>query len=54
MSMVDHAMSSLHQWLNLTLAVGAGLVVVGVFVSLLGGIGRRAEKEPEQTSPLRP
>jgi hypothetical protein len=40
--MVDTAESSLHQWLNLTLIVGGGLVVIGIIVSLLGGL-RRSE-----------
>ena len=45
-SLVGHAVSSLHQWLNLTLAVGGGLVVVGVILTLLGGIGHRPVREP--------
>jgi hypothetical protein len=36
--MVNHAEGSLHQWLNLTLAAGGGLVVFGVIVSMLGGL----------------
>lgn len=36
--MVDTAEASLHQWLNLTLIAGGGLVVIGVVVSLLGGL----------------
>ncbi len=36
--MVNTAEASLHQWLNLTLAVGGGLVVIGIIVSLLGGL----------------
>ena len=39
-------MSSMHQWLNVTLAVGGGLVVVGVILTLLGGIGHRPVREP--------
>jgi hypothetical protein len=38
--MIRHAEDSLHHWLNLTLAAGAALVVVGVAVSLLGGLRR--------------
>ena len=40
-AMVSHAESSLHQWLNLTLAAGGALVVFGVLVSMLGGLRRR-------------
>ena len=39
--MVAHAESSLHQWLNLTLVVGGGLVVIGVILTLLAGLRRR-------------
>lgn len=39
-AMVDHAIGSLHTWLNLTLAAGVGLVVLGVLVSMLGGLRR--------------
>jgi hypothetical protein len=39
--MVNTAEASLHQWLNLTLAAGGGLVVIGVVVSLLGSLARR-------------
>ena len=38
--MVNHAEGSLHQWLNLTLAAGGGLVIFGVIVSMLGGLRR--------------
>jgi hypothetical protein len=41
-AMVGHAIDSLHQWLNLTLAAGGGLVVFGIIVALLGGLRRRA------------
>jgi hypothetical protein len=41
--MVVHAEDSLHHWLNLTLAGGAALVVVGVVVSMLGGLRRHPE-----------
>jgi hypothetical protein len=40
-AMVNNAEGSLHQWLNLTLAAGGGLVVFGVLVSMLGGLRRR-------------
>jgi hypothetical protein len=40
-AMVGHAEGSLHQWLNLTLAAGGGLVVFGVIVSMLGGLRKR-------------
>jgi hypothetical protein len=39
-AMVGHAVGSLHQWLNLTLAAGGVLVVLGVVVSMLGGLRR--------------
>ena len=38
--MVNRAEGSLHQWLNLTLAAGGVLVVLGVIVSILGGLRR--------------
>jgi hypothetical protein len=41
-AMVNHAESSLHQWLSLTLAAGGVLVVFGVIVSMLGGLRRRS------------
>jgi hypothetical protein len=40
--MVGHAIGSLHQWLNLTLAAGGVLVVLGVIASMLGSL-RRSE-----------
>jgi hypothetical protein len=40
-AVVDHAVGSLHTWLNLTLAAGGALVVFGVLVSMLGGLRRR-------------
>lgn len=40
-SMVGHAIGSLHQWLNFTLAAGGVLVVFGVIVAMLGGLRRR-------------
>ncbi len=36
--MVATAQDSMHQWLNVTLVVGGGLLVVGVIVSLLSGL----------------
>lgn len=40
-AMVATAQASMHQWLNLTLILGAGLVIVGVLVALLGSLIRR-------------
>ena len=40
--MVATEQDSMHQWLNVTLVVGGGLVIVGVIVSLLGGLARSA------------
>lgn len=45
-AMVDHAIGNLHLWLNLTLAAGAALVVLGVAVSMLGGLRKRTVREP--------
>lgn len=39
-AMVDHAIGNLHLWLNVTLAAGVGLVVLGVLASMLGGMRR--------------
>lgn len=39
--MVGHAEDGLHGWLNLTLAAGAGLVVLGVAVAILGGLVKK-------------
>lgn len=39
--MVGEAEGSFHQWLNLMLAVGGVLVMLGVFVALLGGLRNR-------------
>ncbi len=36
--MVNQAEASAHLWLNLMLAVGGGLVIIGIIVSLLGGL----------------
>lgn len=38
--MVATAQSSMHQWLNVTLVVGGGLVIVGVIVGLLSSLAR--------------
>jgi hypothetical protein len=40
-AMINHAEGSLHQWLNLTLAAGGVLVVLGIIVSMIGGLLRR-------------
>ena len=45
--MVATAEDSLHQWLNLTLAAGGVLVVLGIVVSMLGGLRR----SPNRVSP---
>ena len=39
-AMVSTARDSMHQWLNVTLISGGGLVVVGVIVALLTGLSR--------------
>jgi energy-converting hydrogenase Eha subunit E len=39
--MVGQAENSAHHWLNLTLAAGAALVVLGVLGAVLGGLRRR-------------
>lgn len=39
-AVVATVQSSMHVWLNVTLAVGGGLVIVGVIVNLLGGLRR--------------
>jgi hypothetical protein len=38
--MVDTAAASMHQWLNISLIVGGGLVVIGVIVTLLVGLAK--------------
>ena len=38
--MVSTAQGSMHQWLNLTLVIGGGLVIVGVIVSLLSSLSK--------------
>lgn len=37
-ALVATTQNSMHQWLNVTLTVGGGLVVVGVLVSLMAGL----------------
>jgi len=48
-AMVEHAVASMHMWLNLTLTVGGGLVIIGVIVSLLSGLGRSRTDEVPAT-----
>jgi hypothetical protein len=38
--MVGTAQDSMHQWLNITLVVGGGLVIIGVIVSLLVSLAK--------------
>lgn len=40
LAMVDAAEASMHQWLNISLIVGGGLVVIGVIVTLLAGLAK--------------
>jgi len=40
--MVATVRSSMHQWLNVTLIVGGGMVIVGVIVTLLSGLASPA------------
>ena len=50
--MVAHAENSLHTWLNITLAAGGGLVVLGAIAAALGGVLRRTTTDPSPaTSP---
>jgi hypothetical protein len=44
--MVDQAIADAHQWLNITLAAGAGLVVLGAVVTVLANLGRRVVRKP--------
>ncbi|MGU3501305.1 hypothetical protein [Mycobacterium sp. C31M] len=37
--MVEHAIDSMHMWLNLTLIISGGVVIIGVIVALLSGLG---------------
>ena len=43
--MVEHAISSMHVWLNLTLTISGGVVIIGVIVSLLSGLGGARREE---------
>jgi hypothetical protein len=45
-ALVDHAVGSMHLWLNLTLAGGAALVVLGVLGAVAGGMRRGARRSP--------
>lgn len=45
-AMVEHAIGSLHLWLNLTLAAGGALVALGVLASMLGGLRAKTVREP--------
>ncbi|MET0475479.1 MAG: hypothetical protein ABW001_12680 [Mycobacterium sp.] len=45
-AMVEHAIGSLHLWLNLTLAAGGALVVLGIVASMLGGVRKKTVREP--------
>lgn len=44
--MVGQAISSLHLWLNLTLAAGGALVAFGVIAAVLGGTRERTVSQP--------
>lgn len=51
-AMVATATTGLHQWLNVTLITGGGLVIVGVIVSLLSGLASASgagRKKPART-----
>jgi hypothetical protein len=43
--MVGTAIDSMHHWLNITLAVGGGLVVLGVLFALVSGLSRRTVRD---------
>lgn len=40
-TLIAYAQTSLHQWLNLTLAAGAVLVVFGIIVTMIGALRRK-------------
>jgi hypothetical protein len=40
-AMVDHAVGSMHLWLNMTLLAGGVLLFIGFVVATLGGLGNR-------------
>lgn len=42
-AMVGQVIDSMHHWLNLTLAAGGALVVLGIVVAMLGGLRRTPE-----------
>ena len=44
--MVGTAINSMHHWLNITLAVGGGLVVLGVLFAAIGGMRQRTVQHP--------
>lgn len=44
--LVGHAVADMHTWLNVTLAAGAALVVLGALMSMLGGVRKRTVTEP--------
>lgn len=46
--MVATAQGSMHQWLNVTMIAGAGLVIVGVIVTLLAGLSQHPMQERER------
>lgn len=46
--MVATAQGSMHQWLNVTMIAGAGLVIVGVIVTLLAGLSQHPAQERER------
>lgn len=54
--MAGTAQDSMHEWLNVTMIAGAGLVVVGLIVTLLAGLAqsssRRAGGRPERPPKL--
>jgi hypothetical protein len=45
-AMVNAAEASLHLWLNITLVIGAGLVVIGAIGAAFGGALRRTTGDP--------
>lgn len=49
-SMVSHAVAGMHDWLNLSLLGGAGLVAVGLVATLLGGLWNRTSTRDAPTS----
>jgi hypothetical protein len=45
-AMVEHAIGSLHLWLNVTLAAGGAVVLLGALTSMLGGLHGKTVSEP--------